>query len=205
MREPIEGFGRRAINRTLHGRSVYRWEDVPGHNVFRGYSEWERNGHVGVGDALDLYCEPGTAVVAPGCCRQVRHYNGGTRREVIYLEGEGWLAVLAHITAASVGVGREYDAGEVCGRVRGDLGSPHLHFELWLGDRAVAGRTPEALRRNMVTVFRGEPEVTVVVDVSTGRRLATIEGRWGFAPGGDHSEDQSKLYLRAVNPEAVRR
>ncbi|HUU23630.1 MAG TPA: hypothetical protein VM389_13945, partial [Phycisphaerae bacterium] len=62
---PIADFSTAQINATLHGRSVYRSEDVPGHNVFKGYSTWGANGHRGVGDGLDI-CGQGwrTPVVA---------------------------------------------------------------------------------------------------------------------------------------------
>lgn len=51
---PSLDLRRLRLNRTLHGRSVYRPQDVPGHNVVKGYST------PGVGDALDLFCAAGT-------------------------------------------------------------------------------------------------------------------------------------------------
>jgi len=147
---PLEDMERRRVNATLHGRSVPRDADVPGHNVFKGYGEWARNGHVGVGDGVDLFADGGDQVVAIGDCVQTVWRNDGEKLEVIYLEGDGWLAVYAHINARHEGTDIEIEAGEVVGWVRKDLSDPHLHFELWIDGKAVTAETGEGLRDEMV-------------------------------------------------------
>jgi murein DD-endopeptidase MepM/ murein hydrolase activator NlpD len=147
--EPIRDMGARTTNLTLHGRSVYRPIDVPGHNAFKGYTTWANNGHVGVGDAVDLAGLAGDEVYAIADGIQTLWQNDMTRKEVIFLEGEGWLAVYAHINAAKEGVNLPVSKGECVGRLRGDLSSPHLHFELWLGGKAVSAPRPGELRDSM--------------------------------------------------------
>lgn len=136
LQYPITDLPNRRVNRTLHGRSVYRPQDVPGHNVFKGYTV------PGTGDGVDLFGAAGTDVLALGDCQQVRHSNDASRLEVIYLQGDGWLGVYAHINATRTGTGSSYQAGAVVGKLRSDLGDPHLHFELWIGGTAVSAPTP---------------------------------------------------------------
>lgn len=71
------------VNATLHGRSVHRPVDVPGHNVFKGYSTWETNGHVGVGDAVDLFAAPGAPVYAMHDGTITDWRNDASRLEVV--------------------------------------------------------------------------------------------------------------------------
>jgi len=144
--EPIRHMGARPVNLTLHGRSVHRPVDVPGHNVFRGYTTWANNGHVGVGDGVDLAGAAGTEVYALADGVQTEWRNDMKREEVITVEGEGWLATYAHVNATHEAVGIRVQQGEVVGRLRGDLASPHLHFELWLGGTAVHAPRPAQLR-----------------------------------------------------------
>jgi len=142
--EPIRRMSSLRLNRTLHGRSVHRPGNVSGHNVFKGFN------NPGVGDAIDFFCPARQEVFAIGNGVQVSHRNDATRLEVIHIEGDGWLAIYAHIDAAHNGSSRRYDAGEVVGRVRGDLSDPHLHFELWMDGRAVHAPTPGKLRMRML-------------------------------------------------------
>jgi len=152
LHEPISGFAGRRINQTLHGRSVYRKTDVPGHNVFKGYN------HPGTGDALDLAGDGWTTPVVAVCDGAITRWQFDTdRKEVIYFEGvednRQILAVYAHIDRnESIKLGARVAKGTQLGVLRGDLNDPHLHFELWVGvtGLAVAGPTPEALRRNML-------------------------------------------------------
>lgn len=154
---PIDSFTLRRVNNTLHGRSVYRPEDVPGHNCFRGYSEWDRNGNIGVGDALDLFSAKKAPVYAIGDCTQTRWKNDATRLEVIYLEGDNWVAVYAHINATHEGTGIKLKAGDIVGHVRGDLSDPHLHFELWVDGKAIAASTAKMLQTKMNAFFVATP------------------------------------------------
>lgn len=134
------------INATLHGRSVYRPVDVPGHNVFKGYSTWETNGHDGVGDAVDLFAPGRTAVLAMHDGAITEWRNDASRLEVVYLEGGGLITVYAHVNFnEAYRVGAKLSAGDPIARVRGDLTDPHLHLEVWADGKAISGRTPAAL------------------------------------------------------------
>jgi murein DD-endopeptidase MepM/ murein hydrolase activator NlpD len=186
----------RGTNLTLHGRSVHRAADVPGHNVFKGYTAWANNGHVGVGDAVDLYAEGRTEVCAIADGVQTRWRNDMTRNEVIYLEGEGWLAVYAHVNAVHEGVNIRVRKGEVIGRVRSDLNRPHLHFELWLGGKAVHAPRSAELRDLMRAKLAltgheptpGDPRLIVAkpADDATsidGLVYLEVPSRWNHAEG----------------------
>ena len=142
--EPIRPMRSLRLNATLHGRSVHRPGDVPGHNVFKGYTR------PGSGDALDFFAPAGAEVVALADGVQTAWRNDATRHEVLYLEGDGWLAVYAHVNAIHERTGVRVRRGEPVGRLRGDLRDPHLHFELWLDGRAVHAPTPGALRQRML-------------------------------------------------------
>jgi murein DD-endopeptidase MepM/ murein hydrolase activator NlpD len=161
---PIEGFATETINTTLHGRSVYRSQDVPGHNVFKGWETWANNGHVGVGDGLDVEGVGWrTPVVAVCDGVQTVFRNDMTKLEVVYIEGDGVVAVYAHINAAYEGTGKRWKQGETIGVLRGDLNWPHVHFELWLDGKAVSDPTPEGLRAKMLGLFAPpSPEYTLV-------------------------------------------
>lgn len=151
---PIEKFDSATVNNTLHGRSVYRSEDVPGHNVFKGWSTWASNGHKGVGDGLDIGGQGWrTPVVA--VCDGVQTYfaNDMTKLEVLYLEGDGIVAVYAHVNAVYEGTGKHWKQGDTIGVLRGDLNSPHVHFELWVDGAVLADQTPERLRAKMLGLF----------------------------------------------------
>lgn len=213
LQPPLSAFATRRVNATLHGRSVHRPEDVPGHNVFRGYTT------PGTGDGLDLFCAAGTPVVALGDCVQAQHYNDDTRKEVVYLSGDGWLAVYAHIDAASRNTGTSYEAGEEVGRVRGDLADPHIHFELWRDGqaRAVNAPTPRGLQVAMAAMLTGGETVKIKV-IGPDGELLTSEGElrsdgrvWvpvrvvaegaGLVVNGDHVGDQRKVYLTRPKPQ----
>jgi murein DD-endopeptidase MepM/ murein hydrolase activator NlpD len=154
MLSPISDLKKRRINKTLHGRSVYRPRDVPGHNVFLGYSTWAANGHVGVGDGLDLFAVGGAPVYAPFDGVQTRWLHDATRLEVIYLErADGATAVLAHVNAKHEGTGIKVQAGEIVGWVRKDLSDPHLHFELRMpGPKPLTGKTPAQMKKALLAL-----------------------------------------------------
>lgn len=153
LQPPLPNLSGRALNSTLHGRSVHRTIDVPGHNVFKGYSTWEGNGHIGVGDAVDFAAAGGEPVVAAFDGKVTRWYNDATRKEVLYLETPGATAVYAHVDRnESVPMYTSVPAGTVLGRVRSDLASPHLHWELWLDGKAVSSGTPAGLRDQIVNL-----------------------------------------------------
>lgn len=171
MAWPISNFNSCRVNQTLHGRSVYRNADVPGHNVFKGYTTWANNGNRGVGDGLDLFAPAGTPVYAIDDAVVTVHRNDVTKLEVIYLQSTGtinWEAVYAHIDA-TVTLNEKVKAGQMVGKLRHDLSDPHLHFELWVSDTAVASRTARELQGHMYDVIMNmTKEVTpqaAVVDI----------------------------------------
>jgi len=184
--EPIRDMGARPTNVTLHGRSVHRPVDVPGHNVFKGYTEWANNGHVGVGDAVDLNAPARTEVYAIADGVQTRWQGDMTRKEVIYLAGSDWLAVYAHINATHEGVNIPVAKGEVVGRLRSDLTTPHLHFELWLGGQAVHAPQPAQLR----DLMRARLGLTPQQPVPGDPRLIVAK------PAGDAPSIDGFLYLQ---------
>jgi murein DD-endopeptidase MepM/ murein hydrolase activator NlpD len=193
------GLGQRT-NATLHGRSRFRPADVPGHNVFNGFTR------PGWGDAIDLFCPGGTAVYAAEECRQVLHRHDASRLEVIYLQGARLLLVMAHVDAARVGTGHRYRAGDVVARVRSDLRDPHLHLEVARGSRGqekpLVGRVPRELLAQLHELFAPAP--ARVVDVVTGEVLGEVFSLGeiprafpgcAMVPGGDHRADQGKVYV----------
>ena len=148
--EPILHLATRRVNATLHGRSVHRPVDVPGHNVFKGYGIWSVNGHVGVGDAVDLFGDAGEAVFAIADGVQVQWQGDTTRKERVYIAGHvngmAYIAVYAHINAVQEGQNIPVKRGTIVGHLRSDLADPHLHFELWLAGNTLHAPTPDALR-----------------------------------------------------------
>lgn len=197
LRPPLAGLDHCRVNNTLHGRSVHRPADVPGHNVFKGYNA------PGTGDAVDLFCPAGSPVVAIADCKQTRHSNDATRLEVVYLEGDGWLAVYAHINAMQEGTGDRLRAGQVVGHVRGDLDDPHLHFELWCNGQAMHAPTPAGLRSKLVALM--EPASPRLI-LAAGNPLWYKPVKATYDPAGRFdvdTEDLCALFGAAPLPEAT--
>lgn len=143
--EPLTGgiLGRR-YNRTLHGRSVYRKRDVPGHNVVIGYSR------PGTGDALDIFVPAGTPVFAINSGRISRIADRGGRLSCMYVATKGIVTVYAHINIKpALQLGSQIKAGQVIGYVDRKLRDPHLHLEVWMNGKAIAARTGAELAANM--------------------------------------------------------
>lgn len=141
MTSPIRGgiTGRR-YNRTLHGRSVHRKTDVPGHNVVLGYSR------PGVGDALDVFVPAGEPVYAMHDGRINRVADRGGRLSCIYVAGKSVTTVYAHLHIRErIKLGMLVHEGELIGWVGRKLRDPHLHLEVWMGGRALAARKPDEL------------------------------------------------------------
>ena len=192
LRPPMSNLAARAINETLHGRSVYRPVDVPGHNVFDGYSEWETNGGHGVGDAIDFAAAPREPVLALGDATQTLWRNDATCLEYVQLQGvtatgQKWRATYAHINATHEATGIKITAGETVGLVRGDLSEPHLHFELWMETSAgsgrmasVSGHDPDTLQGRLLTLFGGdnaeEPSEWAKAYVERAKQLGISDG-----------------------------
>jgi hypothetical protein len=214
--EPIANMGSLPTNVTLHGRSVHRSADIPGHNVFRGYSEWENNGHVGVGDAVDLNVAGRTEVYAIADGVQTRWHADTTTKEYIYLEGDGWSATYAHINAVLEGENLPVTKGQLVGRVRSDLSSPHLHFELWMGGVAVHAPQPAQLRDliraklGLTTHARrpGDPRLTLARptdDRSAPDGLAYIEApsRWNHEANAVEVDTQALAAWLGADPAGL--
>jgi len=145
---PIDPWPGR-INRTLHGRSVHRPHNCSGHNVYKGYNT------PGTGDAIDLFCDPRTKVVAAHAGVVTRHRLDGTRKEVLYIESVDYTSVYAHVDA-TIRVGTTVVSGVPVAVVRHDLNDPHLHFELWVDGKAVHGRSPMDLLLALKALVTGE-------------------------------------------------
>ena len=214
------GFGLR-YNKTLHGRSVYRSQDVPGHNVFKGYSTWASNGHRGVGDGLDCFAPARTPVYAMHDGVQTRWDNDTEKLEVIYIEGGGITTVYAHIDATHEREGVKINRGEVVGYVRGDLSDPHLHLEVWLDGKAAATASATTLASKLralceatapmsryIKIVEGldTPPLRVILDSRAqveGDLLRAdvrplLEGL-GYRVIADHLEGQGKLYIERIS------
>lgn len=174
------GFGLR-YNNTLHGRSVYRPQDIPGHNVFKGYSTWASNGHRGVGDGLDCFGPARTPVYAMHDGVQTVWRNDTQKLEVIYIEGGGITTVYAHIDATHEATGVRIKRGELVGYVRGDLKDPHLHLEVWVDGKAVSSGTPATLATKLIalTATAPAPSLPPVPKVILGRLQTPNEIKCG--------------------------
>ncbi len=135
----ISILGRR-YNRTLHGRSVHRRTDVPGHNVVIGYSR------PGTGDALDIFVPAGMPVYAmhSGTVSRIADRDG--RLACIYITGGGITTVYAHLhIRESISIGMKVTHGQVIGWVGRVLKDPHLHLEVWIGGKVLSAMKPALL------------------------------------------------------------
>jgi murein DD-endopeptidase MepM/ murein hydrolase activator NlpD len=142
------------INKTLHGRSVYRPEDVPGHNVIKGYST------PGVGDALDIFASAGTVVRAMHDGRITRIADKHGKLACVYIQGARWLTIYAHLHIREcLRLGDYISCGTCIGWVGRQLEDPHLHLEIW--ERRADGtwiawsaRTPREYKRKLLEAIR---------------------------------------------------
>ena len=147
---PLKGniLARRS-NRTLHGRSVYRPKDVPGHNVILGYSR------PGIGDAIDLFGPAGEPVFAMHDGRIDRIADRGGRLSCIYIAGKGVTTVYAHLHIRErITLGMPIHEGEMIGWVGRVLADPHLHLEVWTGGKTLAAPTVSGLARKIAALER---------------------------------------------------
>jgi len=155
MTTPLyRGLLGRRYNRTLHGRSVHRPEDVPGHNVILGYRR------PGVGDALDVFVPAGEPVFAMHDGRISRIADPGGRLACIYIAGKGVTTVYAHLHIRErIALGMRIHEGELIGWVGRVLADPHLHLEVWIGGRALAARSAHALSQRMRSFCWNNPDL----------------------------------------------
>jgi murein DD-endopeptidase MepM/ murein hydrolase activator NlpD len=136
------------LNRTLHGRSVHRAKDVPGHNVVYGYSRR------GTGDGVDLFCAAGTEVYAmhPGAVTRIADRFG--KLACVYVQGAGVLTVYAHLhIKPSLNKGDIVRRGQVIGYVGRKLKDPHLHLEVIVGGEPIHGATPRHFVEALATLL----------------------------------------------------
>lgn len=192
------GIGRQ-FGASLHGRSRYHPEDIPGSNVINGYTD------PGWGDAIDIYCAAGCMVYAMEDCRQVLHRKDDTFGEIIYLQGPRVLVVLGNVEAVHAGRGHHYAMGDVVGCVRTGLKEPHLHFEIARGqhpsEQPLCARTPREFAEQLRGVV--SPPVARVVDADTNDVLGLIESHRdlssafpGYAPAaGGQSAEEGWVYV----------
>ena len=127
-------------NKKLHGRSVYRSKDVPGHNVVHGYNK------PGTGDALDLFTCAGMPVYAMHDGRVLHVGERAGKLACVYLVGGDYFTVYAHLHIRDeVVVGAEIERGQVIGYVGKKVSDPHLHLEVWKDETALSGTTARML------------------------------------------------------------
>ena len=126
------------VNKTLHGRSTYRPNNVPGHNIVTG---WYRNM---TKDAIDWFCHSGTSVFA---CHdgtvEVRDNIG-----CVIITNEKYKTVYAHLHIKE-GLPKTVKQGDKIGWVGKVLKDPHLHFELWIDGQGVTSSTPKGLSEKL--------------------------------------------------------
>lgn len=155
---PLAGdLTHRRLNRTLHGRSVHRPGDVPGHNVVRGYKDYPRTG-----DGGDLFGPsiPGTSVAMAGEPVYAMHdgvitriADRGGRLSCLYVVAPGLLTVYAHVSIKpALDLKSAVTRAQVIGYIADELKDPHLHLELWVGGNAVTGSTPWKWLQNVIAV-----------------------------------------------------
>jgi len=137
------------INRTLHGRSAYRVQNVDGHNVVRYYNQ---PGH---GDGIDLFAAAGTEVRACHDGVVSRVFDRSGKLSGCYVAGAEGISVYAHLHLKNdIRMYKKVEEGEVIGYIGRLLADPHLHFELELaGNKIITGFTPERFRANLFELF----------------------------------------------------
>ena len=127
-------------NKTLHGRSVYRPKDVPGHNVVHGYNS------PGTGDALDLFTCAGLPVHAMHDGRVIHVGERAGKLACVYLVGGDYFTVYAHLHIKdAIVAGAEVHLGQVIGYVGDKLKDPHLHLEVAVNDKPISAKTARML------------------------------------------------------------
>jgi murein DD-endopeptidase MepM/ murein hydrolase activator NlpD len=148
------GIDNPRVNRTLHGRSVYRPRDVRGHNVIKGYK------NPGEGDGVDLFVAHGTTVRAAHAGKITRIVQPLGRLGCVYVDGGEYLTVYAHLHVREcLKVGTTISLGTILGWVNSHfIKDPHLHFEVWRKDKngklvSVSAGTPEGLRTKIASLF----------------------------------------------------
>lgn len=144
-------LGRR-YNETLHGRSVNRRADVPGHNVIIGY------GQPGLGDGVDVFENSHMEAFAPfeGTVVRIAERDGRLGLVQIANGKKGLVIAIAHLHVAnSLQVGGKVKEGSIIGWVSTKLTDPHAHLELWVHGRSISHPVPKCLACTMDEILRG--------------------------------------------------
>jgi murein DD-endopeptidase MepM/ murein hydrolase activator NlpD len=146
MKRPLDGdITKLRVNRTLHGRSVYRNKDVPGHNVFMGYSGRD-------GDAIDLFTLAGMPVYAMENSTVIQIATEGAKAR-LRLAGH-YTIMYAHIHVKDgYTVGSYIKEGEVIGYVSDLLSDPHLHLEVSQNGKSLSAPTARQLSKKISALY----------------------------------------------------
>jgi len=137
------------VNNTLHGRSVWRKQNVRGHNVIHGYDS------PGKGDGLDLFVPHGTPVRACHDGRITRIAEPLGRLGCVYVEGSKVFTAYAHLHVRECLKLRDIiSAGTLLGWVNGKIiHNPHLHLEIWENGKSVSAKSAKVLQDKFATRF----------------------------------------------------
>ena len=137
------------MNRTLHGRSRFRPNNVDGHNVFYLYSQPGRN------DALDIFGEAGEPVFAIHS-GWINRLSPNGSRACLYIKSKHIMSVYAHLVIMpNLRFGQHIEEGQVIGHLMGPphIKDPHLHLEIVRDGEPLVGRTPSSLADKMKRVW----------------------------------------------------
>ena len=154
------------FNRTLHGRSKYRQGYSHHHNIF--YKP-------GQGDAIDLFVDVGTPLLAVGDGRVIKKSYSPARAEHFMIEGDNFHAVYAHCRLRQgLNVGDSVKTGQIIGYVTNRISNPHLHFEFSWNSVPVAAPTAQGFYDKYVDIFNNtDPDqLDVYYD---GRYIITLD------------------------------
>ena len=139
------------VNRTRHGRTKYRPENVDGHNCVTGwYIKMDR-------DAIDWFVPAGTPVYAShDGIAAIREPNGVL--SAVILTGTGsdriYRSVYAHLHIHdSLKSGQAIKQGQLIGWVGRKCRKSHLHYELWKNGQGICAPDPHALNAKLATFF----------------------------------------------------
>jgi len=145
------------LNRTLHGRSVYRKQNVSGHNVVRYYNA------PGKGDGIDLFDTAGTPVFACHAGKVTRIFDRQGKLSGCYIVGvsgkyvehDNITTVYAHLHLKdSIKLNTIIREGDCIGWIGKLLKDPHIHFECEWNGHVICGETPEGMLKHLIEVLQ---------------------------------------------------
>lgn len=138
--EGAEGLPKAAGGASRNGSALVSaaglTRPVPG-AITSGFGMRDGRMHYGV----DIPAAPGTPIRAAlsGTVTRVAYDPLGAGNYVRISHPNGWLTKYFHMSQQAVSRGQDVSAGQVIGYVgsTGRSSGPHLHFELWIGGKAV--------------------------------------------------------------------